>query len=150
MSRFRVSPNSYCRDAPLASMPVAMSRVSWRPKLDLPSDPSRSRRVLKPRKSRLLSVISNFACCCASPTCPPTLDCCDGSCGWIVNADVIFLLHALDQLFDQFVERAVHLHLLQLLAHFLVEQIAVQQRLLDGAAQIVERLLAVAACRRYM
>ena len=38
----------------------------------------------------------------------------------LVNADVILLLHALDQLFDQFIE-LLHLHLLQPLAHLLVE-----------------------------
>ncbi len=59
-SRFSVSPNSYCFDEPEASMPVARSRVSCRPKLDLPSEPSRSFRVLKPRKSSDLSVTSNF------------------------------------------------------------------------------------------
>src|SRR5579872_24183 len=69
MSRLRVSPNSYNLDAPLASIPVARSRVSWRPKLDFPNEPIRSRSVLKPRKSRLLSVISNLACW-ASPDCP--------------------------------------------------------------------------------
>ena len=42
-SRFIVSPNSYGFDVPLASMPVAISRVSWRPRLLLPSEPSRSR-----------------------------------------------------------------------------------------------------------
>ena len=34
MSRFSVSPNSYGFEDPLASTPVARSRVSWRPKLD--------------------------------------------------------------------------------------------------------------------
>ena len=42
-SRFIVSPNSYGFGAPLASMPVAISRVSCRPRLLLPIDPSRSR-----------------------------------------------------------------------------------------------------------
>ena len=42
-SRFIVSPNSYGFGAPLASTPVAISRVSWRPRLLLPIDPSRSR-----------------------------------------------------------------------------------------------------------
>ncbi len=60
----------------------------------------------------------------------------------LIDADVIFLLHALDQLIDKFIQRAFHLHLLQALAHFFVEQIAIEQSLLDGAAQIVERLLA--------
>src|SRR5215469_16726716 len=80
MSRFSVSPNSYVLDDPLASIPVARSRVSCRPKLDLPRDPRRFRRALKPKKSRLLSVISKRACC-ASPVCPPTLDCRAGSGG---------------------------------------------------------------------
>ena len=57
--------------------------------------------------------------------------------------DVVFLLHALDQLLDQLIEVAFHLHLLQALAHFLVEQIAVEQRLLDRAPQVVQRLLAL-------
>src|SRR5215831_14629421 len=78
MSRFSVSPNSYCLEAPLDSIPVARSRVSCRPKLDRPSDPSRSRKVLKPRKSRLLSVISNLTCDCASPVCPGPEDSCVG------------------------------------------------------------------------
>src|SRR5215475_8257592 len=81
MSRFNVSPNSYGLEAPLDSIPVARSRVSWRPKLERPSDPSRSRSVLKPRKSRLLSVISNLTCDWASPVCPGELDCCAGSGG---------------------------------------------------------------------
>src|ERR1039458_5267144 len=42
-SRFRASPNSYCLVEPLVSIPVARSRVSWRPKLLRPSEPSRSR-----------------------------------------------------------------------------------------------------------
>ena len=46
MSRFNVSPNSYGLDAPLASIPVDISRVSWRPKLDLPNEAKRSRSVL--------------------------------------------------------------------------------------------------------
>ena len=61
----------------------------------------------------------------------------------LVDGDVIFLLHALDQLLDQFVELPVRLHLLDLLAQVLVEHLAVQQRLLDGALEIVERLLAL-------
>ncbi len=46
MSRFKVSPNSYTFEAPLASTPVAISRVSCRPKLDFPNDPSKSRKAL--------------------------------------------------------------------------------------------------------
>jgi len=45
-SRLSVSPNSYSLDGPEDSMPVARSRVSWRPSDDLPSEPSRSRSVL--------------------------------------------------------------------------------------------------------
>ena len=59
----------------------------------------------------------------------------------LVDADVVLLLHALDQLFDQFIE-LLHLHLLQPLAHLLVEQVAIEQSLLDGAAKIFESLLA--------
>ena len=60
----------------------------------------------------------------------------------LVDGDVVFLLHALDQLFDQLVEFAFHLHLLQAVAHFFVEHLAVEQRLFEGAPQFVERLLA--------
>ena len=42
-SRLSVSPNAYRFGAPLASTPVARSRVSWRPTLLWPTDPSRSR-----------------------------------------------------------------------------------------------------------
>src|SRR2546428_97875 len=42
-------------------MPVERSRVSWRPKLLRPSEPSKSCSVLKPRKSMVLSVISKRA-----------------------------------------------------------------------------------------
>ena len=62
----------------------------------------------------------------------------------MIDADVILLLHALNQLIDEFIQRAFHLHLLQLLAHLFIEQIAVEQRLLNRAAQIVQRLLAIA------
>ena len=60
----------------------------------------------------------------------------------MVNADVIFLLHPIEHLLDQFLQRP-QLHLLKLLAHLFVQQIAFDQRLLDGAAQFVQRLLAV-------
>ena len=62
----------------------------------------------------------------------------------LVDADVIFLLHALNELLDEFIERAFHLHLLELLTHLFIQQIAVQQCLLDRATQIVQRLLAIA------
>ena len=121
-------------------MPVARSRVSWRPKLDLPSEPSRSRSVLKPRKSRLLSVISNSRLVWASPVCPPTLDCARRIVR-LGRPDVIFLLHALDQVLDQFVERAIGLHLLEAVRAFPRREISIPASLLDGLAQIVERLL---------
>ena len=35
----------------------------------------------------------------------------------LINADVIFLLHALHELFDQFIELAFRLQLLQPLSH---------------------------------
>src|ERR1017187_2856108 len=80
ISRLSVSPNSYCFDEPDASMPVAKSRVSCRPKLDFPSDPSRSFSVLNPRKSSDLSVTSKRTLlsgplpmpgepCCSLPGC---------------------------------------------------------------------------------
>src|SRR5262249_61730086 len=48
MSRFSVSPNSYCFDAPLDSMPVAKSRGSLRPELEPARDPNRSRWLFEP------------------------------------------------------------------------------------------------------
>ena len=60
----------------------------------------------------------------------------------LIDTDVIFLLHTLDQLFDEFVETSIHLHLLQALPHFFVQQIAVEQSLLNRLAEIVERLFA--------
>ena len=53
---------------------------------------------------------------------------------WLVDGNVVFLLHALDQLFDELVELAVHRHLLQTFPHLFVELIAFHQRLFDGAA----------------
>src|SRR5215510_11915206 len=58
-SRFSTSPNSYCLLQPSDSMPVARYGVSCAPTLDLPSDPSRLRRVRYPRKSMPLSVRLN-------------------------------------------------------------------------------------------
>src|SRR6266498_620422 len=55
----------------------------------------------------------------------------------LVNAEVIFLLHALDELLDQFFERSFALHLLQLLAKFIRKQITSEQRLLHRAAQVI-------------
>ena len=59
----------------------------------------------------------------------------------LINTDVVLPLHALDQLVDQLVERSIHLHLLELLAHFLAQHITFEQGLLNSAAQILERLL---------
>ena len=67
-----VSPNSHSFDGPEASMPVARSRVSWRPNEDLPSEPSRSRSARKPRKSTVFSVSSNLTGAPSGP-CPPPL-----------------------------------------------------------------------------
>jgi hypothetical protein len=60
----------------------------------------------------------------------------------LIDVDVVFLLHALDDLLDQFFE-LLRAHVLDLLAHLLVEHVAVEQRLGDGLAQVVERLLGV-------
>src|SRR5271157_2429256 len=60
----------------------------------------------------------------------------------LVNADVVFPLHALDELLDQLLH-LLGAHIFDLLAHLVVEHFAVQQRLGDGLAQVVERLLHV-------
>ena len=62
---------------------------------------------------------------------------------WTIDGDVVFLLHALDQFFDEFVELAFGRHLLQAFAHVIVELIAFHQGLLDGAAKVVEGLFAL-------
>ena len=101
VSRFSVSPNSYrlrCAAGFNAGGPM---RVSCRPKFDLPSEPSRSRSVLKPRKSRLLSVTSNAPRPAHCPACPPFAQLLVGSCV-CDEGDIVLLLHALDQLVDQF------------------------------------------------
>ena len=61
----------------------------------------------------------------------------------LVNRDVIFLLHALDQLLDQLFEFALHLHLLQPVAHFFVKHLAIEQRLFESASQLIQRLFPV-------
>ena len=61
----------------------------------------------------------------------------------LVDGDVVFLLHALDQFFDQLVELAVGGHFLEALAHVVVELIAFHERLFDGAAEVIEGLLAL-------
>jgi len=63
--------------------------------------------------------------------------------GRIFNRNEIFLLHALDKLFDQFIELAFHLHLPEAFPHFFIEKIAVHQRLLDRAAKGIEVLIAL-------
>ncbi len=66
----------------------------------------------------------------------------------LVDADVVFLLHALDQLLDQFIQRAFHLHLLQLLRAFARPANRCSAMPARWRAQIVERLLAIAESRR--
>ena len=99
MSRFRVSPNSYGREMPPDSTPVARSRVSCRPKLLRPSEPSKSCSVLNPRKSMVLSVISKRASVrsCGWPIWPRAEVCgggvtCGGCCGlmkpWLARRSV--------------------------------------------------------------
>ena len=61
----------------------------------------------------------------------------------LIDGDVIFLLHALDEIFDQLVELAFHLHLAEALAQFFIEQIAVHERLLDGLTQLFQCVLAL-------
>ena len=58
----------------------------------------------------------------------------------LVDGDVVLLLHAIHELLDQLVE-LLGGHGLDLLAHVLVEHVAVQQRFGNGVAQVVERLL---------
>src|SRR5947207_6511540 len=50
----------------------------------------------------------------------------------LVNRNVIFLLHALDEFLDKLIELPVRDHLFNLLAQVLVEHLPVHQRLLDG------------------
>src|SRR5437868_13992318 len=47
------------------------------------------------------------------------------------NGDVVFLLDSLDELLNDFVQLAFGLHLLHLLAHLLVEQLAFRPCLLE-------------------
>ena len=55
----------------------------------------------------------------------------------LINADVVFLLHALDEFFDQLIERAFHLHLLELLAQFVIQHFTFEQRTFDRSLEIV-------------
>src|SRR5208282_4623419 len=61
----------------------------------------------------------------------------------LIDRNIVFLLHALDQLLDQLFKFSLHLHLLQTVAHFLIKHLAVKQRLFESAFQFVERLLAL-------
>ena len=145
-SRFIVSPNSYGLGAPLASTPVAISRVSCRPRLLLPIDPSRSRSARYPRKSRLLSVISNLNVFSAPPNPAPgplpplpiALDIRRGG-------DVALLLQLLDDPVDELVEALFRVvAILPALAEHLLERLvgqetAVQQRLEDRVVQRLHR-----------
>jgi hypothetical protein len=99
-----VSPNSYGFGAPLVSMPVERSRVSWRPALLCPAEPSRSRSARYPRKSSALSVtfelhLARFPFAAAAHRAARLL-------GLEVRRrrDVAGLFHALDDLLDQFFE----------------------------------------------
>ncbi len=58
----------------------------------------------------------------------------------LVHGDELFLLHTLDQAFNQFLHSAVGLHLFQALAHVVVEKVSHFKRLLDGLAQSVQRM----------
>ena len=62
---------------------------------------------------------------------------------WLIDADVIFSFQPFNQLFDEFVQATVRLHLFQPLAHFFIQQIAVEQCLFNRASQVVECLLAL-------
>ena len=58
------------------------------------------------------------------------------------DVDVVLPLHALDELLDQ-IFHLLRAHVLDLLAHLLVEHVAVEQRFGDGLAQVFERLLRI-------
>ena len=61
----------------------------------------------------------------------------------LIDGDIILLLHALDQLLDQLLKLALHLHLLHAIAHLFVKHLAIEQCLLQRALQFVKRLLAL-------
>ena len=122
-------------------MPVETSRVSCRPKLLLPSEPSRSRSARYPRKSRLLSVTWNRVFCrsCASPS--PASRCSRSASEIGRRRDVALLGQLADQLLDQLldlrggvsVRRVAH----QPRDGLRREQPAVEQRVED---RVVQRL----------
>ena len=123
-------------------MPVAMSRVSCRPKLDLPSDPSKSRKSLETQKIQALVGDFELRLICASPTWPPTLDL-PRRIMRIGDANVVFLLHAINEFSISSSRPPSTCICCSLLAQFLVEQIVVHKRLLDGAAQVIQSLLTI-------
>ena len=59
-----------------------------------------------------------------------------------IELDIVFLLHAIQQLLDQFFDLAISGELVDFLLDRLVEQIAILQRLPHGFPQVVERLIA--------
>ncbi len=61
----------------------------------------------------------------------------------MIEADVVFLFQTFDELLNKVIERPIHLPLAQAFLHFFIQQVSIEQCLLDGAAQIVERLLAL-------
>ncbi len=60
----------------------------------------------------------------------------------LVNANVFFLLHPLDKLFNHLLQ-LLATHVLDLLLRLLVEHVAIQQRFRNRLSQIVQRLLSV-------
>jgi hypothetical protein len=60
----------------------------------------------------------------------------------LIDVDVVFLLHALDELLDELLQ-LLAAHVLDLLAHLLVEHVAVQQGVGDRLAQVFQSLLRV-------
>ena len=141
-----MSPNSYGLGAPLASMPVDRSRVSCRPALLWPSEPSRSRSALKPRKSSALSVTSKRACLVPSPSPPPWARRWRSASRSGDARDVARLLHPLDDLLDQLLELLAQLLLIavgrlaeDLLEHLGRQHAAAEERLENGVVQRLHR-----------
>ncbi len=58
----------------------------------------------------------------------------------LINRNVVFLLHTLDELLDQFVELPFGLHSLDLFPQILVEHFVVHQRLFNRAPEFIESL----------
>ena len=122
-------------------MPVARSRVSCRPKLDLPSDPSRSFSVLKPRKSSDLSVTSNLILLSLPLPTPGRVRLLLAG---LLDRDLALVHHLLDEVLEQLVHllrRQVLQPLHHLLEAVVVEQLALFERLLDRLLEILQRVL---------